>query len=64
MDALIGHYVPDDDVALLALQVKLEAAGRSNRPLPRCQCVGCSFRSVSLAIPPQSGLPVISSMDV
>ena len=45
MDALIGHYVPDDDVALLALQVKLEAAGQEQPPVAN----GANGASVSVA---------------
>ena len=33
MDALIGQYIPDDDVALLALQVKLEVATQVQPPV-------------------------------
>ena len=33
MDALIGQYVPDDDVALLALQVNLETAMQEQAPV-------------------------------
>ena len=58
MDALIGHYVPDDDVALLALQAEIRGgrAGATAR-CQRCQCVGCSFRSVPLPSRLSQGCP-------